>query len=107
MPAGVCDARAALPLRGRHRQRVPRTADRRRRLHDRRHRRAVSELAGHRLALLRGLYGDLAESIESRAMVRLASEQRRVTTGPTQADAWLIAYADSFRQSGVAPLATL
>lgn len=61
----------------------------------------------HRLALLRGLYGDAAESIETRATARLAEEPRRRTPDPTEADAWLIAYADSFQQPGVPPLVTL
>ena len=59
------------------------------------------------MALLRGLYGDAAESIEIRAVARLAEEPRRRTPDPTEADAWLIAYADSFQQPGVPPLATL
>jgi sucrose phosphorylase len=67
----------------------------------------VSARADHRLALLRGLYGDAAESIEARAATRLEHEPRRQTPDPTQADAWLIAYADSFRQPGVPPLVTL
>jgi sucrose phosphorylase len=67
----------------------------------------VSARAEHRLALLSGLYGDAAESIEARASTRLAHEPRRRTPDPTQADAWLIAYADSFQHPGVAPLVTL
>jgi glucosylglycerate phosphorylase len=67
----------------------------------------VSAPADHRLALLRGLYGDAAESIEARAATRLAHEPRLRTPDPTQADAWLIAYADSFQQRGVPPLVTL
>ena len=67
----------------------------------------MSARADHRLALLRGLYGDAAESIEARAATRLEHEPRRQTPDPTQADAWLIAYADSFRQPGVPPLVTL
>ena len=61
----------------------------------------------HRLALLRGLYGDAAESIEARAAARLVDEPRRHTPDPTEVDAWLIAYADSFHQPDVPPLATL
>ena len=67
----------------------------------------MSAPADHRLALLRGLYGDAAESIEARATTRLEHEPRRRTPGPTQADVWLIAYADSFQQPGVPPLMTL
>jgi sucrose phosphorylase len=67
----------------------------------------VSGRADDRLTLLRGLYGDAAESIEARAMARLAAMPRRQTSGPTQGDAWLIAYADSFRESGTPPLVTL
>ena len=61
----------------------------------------------HRLALLRGLYGDAAESVEARATAALADEPRRRTPDPTEADAWLIAYADTFHQRGVPPLVTL
>jgi glycosidase len=67
----------------------------------------VSERSAHRLALLRGLYGDAADAIEARALARLAGERRGRTVDPTEADAWLIAYADSFRQQGVPPLTSL
>jgi hypothetical protein len=67
----------------------------------------MSARSEHRLALLRGLYGDAANSIEAEAISRLRDEPRRRTAAPSQADAWLIAYADSFRESGVAPLVTL
>jgi hypothetical protein len=67
----------------------------------------VSARADHRLGLLRGLYGDAAASIEARATTRLEHEPRRRTPEPTQADAWLIAYADSFQQPGMPPLVTL
>ena len=76
-------------------------------MRDKRRRTSVSAPADHRLALLRGLYGDAAASIEARATTRLATEPRRRTPEPTQADAWLIAYADSFQQPGVPPLVTL
>ena len=66
-----------------------------------------SSRSEHRLALLRGLYGDAAEWIEQRAATRLAREPRRRTPLPTEADAWLIAYPDSFRQPGVPTLVTL
>jgi sucrose phosphorylase len=67
----------------------------------------VSERSEQRLALLRGLYGDDADAIEQRALARLADEPRRRSPDPTQSDAWLIAYADSFQQPGVPPLMTL
>src|SRR4029453_17957516 len=90
---------------------IPRAAHRRRRLHARctvgRRRAPVTAPADHRLALLRGLYGDAAESVEARPAPPLADEQRRRTPDPTEADAWLIAYADSFQQPGVPPLVTL
>jgi sucrose phosphorylase len=67
----------------------------------------VSAPSDHRVALLRGLYGAVAESIEARAAARLAAETRRRALDPTEADAWLIAYADSFREPDRPPLATL
>ena len=67
----------------------------------------MSERSEQRLALLRGLYGDDADAIEQRALARLADEPRRRSPDPTQSDAWLIAFADSFQQPGVPPLMTL
>jgi sucrose phosphorylase len=61
----------------------------------------------HRLELLRVLYGGAAEAIEEQASRRLAAEAPGRTADPGEADTWLIAYADSFREPGVAPLRTL
>jgi sucrose phosphorylase len=61
----------------------------------------------HRLELLHGLYGDAAEKVEAQAAARLDAEAPRRTADPSEADAWLIAYADSFRSPGAAPLITL
>ena len=67
----------------------------------------MSARSEHRLALLRGLYGDVAESIEQRAMAVLSRTPRASTNGPTQTDAWLIAYADSFHEPSTPTLRTL
>ena len=67
----------------------------------------MSTRSDDRLVLLRGLYGEAAESIEARAMAMLAAAPSDTTAWPSQSDAWLIAYADSFRRSGAAPLQTL
>src|SRR5215210_1059595 len=114
LPAGMRERRPPVPIPACHRQRIPGATHRRRRLHEhddgrrvsRRHA-GMSARSDHRLALLRGLYGDAADSIEAEAIARLRDEPRRRTADPSQADAWLIAYADSFRESGVAPLVTL
>lgn len=67
----------------------------------------MSTRSEHRLTLLRGLYGDVAESIEQRAMAKLGGASQHDTADPTNADAWLIAYADSFREPDTPPLRTL
>ena len=68
----------------------------------------MSARSDHRLALLRGLYGGAAaESVEAQAIAVLAPLPRATTAPPGPADAWLIAYADSFRQPAVPPLQTL
>ena len=91
-------------------ERVPRPAHRRRRLHadDSVGRRVpVSAPADHRLALLRGLYGDAAESIEARATARSPTEPRpadaRSDPGRRLADR----LRRQLPQPGVAPLVTL
>ena len=60
-----------------------------------------------RLELLTGLFGDAAESIEARAMVLVAREPARRSPDPDETDAWLIAYADHFRESDEPTLVTL